>query len=113
MPPQIAALFQRAIVLRLIHAGGQRDRPFDRLDDVRQRDRRRRPGQPQPAARSRDERSKPAAVSLLTSFWTVGTGSPVSSASFAAETLARCWPTCSISTQVPQCRAAADITTTA
>src|SRR3546814_11689888 len=50
-----------------------------------------------PPPTPRDERISPAAVSLLTSFCTVGTGRPVSSASCPADTRAP-----------PQCRAAAD-----
>jgi hypothetical protein len=55
---------------------------------------------PPPAPRT--DRSRPARDSRLTSFCTVGTGSPVSSARSAAETRAE-----------PQWRAAAHIVTTA
>jgi len=51
--------------------------------------------------------SSPAADILLTSFWTVGAGNPVSSASRWADSIG------ASAARLPQCRAAAHIITTA
>ena len=91
----------------MFDAGGQRDRPFHRLDDIGERDRRRRARQLEPAAGPRELRSKPAAVSRLTSFCTVGAGRPVSSASSLAEIRAP------LIAWLPQWRAEAAMMTTA
>ena len=66
-----------------------------------------------PPCAPRTERSRPAALSMLTSFCTVGTGRPVSSANCADDTRARFRPSASTSDMDPQWRAAALIVTTA
>ena len=48
----LAGAFERAIVPLGVDAGGHRDRPFDRLDDVGEADRRGRPGEADSAARA-------------------------------------------------------------
>ena len=66
-----------------------------------------------PPPTPRELRSSPAAVSRLTTFCTVGTGKPVSSASCAADTRRRFFPSAPTSCAEPQWRAAALIVTTA
>jgi len=98
-----AAFLDTAIVCAMIDASGHRDWTLDRLDDIGQADRRGRPRQAKPPPVPRWLSIRPADDNLLTSFCTVGSGNPVSSARQVA--LRRPAP--------PQWRAAADIITTA
>jgi hypothetical protein len=61
-----------------IRAHGQRDRPFDRLDDVGEADLGRRPRQREAAAGAARAGQQAGAASWPISFCAVGSGTPVS-----------------------------------